>query len=97
MAAGAEKMPAQPQALSFSVAGWGAESVPRKKPGLARGRGVPQGQAVALALGHRQAVHVGADAAGEHGVAVDHQVVDGDGAGDRAGALTHEIDAFLGG
>ena len=68
---GALKMPAQPHAASLAATACGAESVPRKNfasPEVAASRSASR---CALALDHRQAVDVRADAAVEHGVAVD--------------------------
>ena len=53
--------------------------------------GSPQGNAVQLPLGHRQAVHVGPQPPLEQGVAVDVQVVGRDRGGQGGGAACHEI------
>ena len=58
---------------------------------VAGGGGSPQGDAVQLPLGHRQAVHVGPQAPLEQGVAVDVQVVGRDRGGQGGWSVGHEI------
>jgi hypothetical protein len=58
----------------LQVRGCGALSVPRKNRSLPHVGRLDQRHAVRLALEHRQAVVVRADAAGEDGVAVVEQV-----------------------
>ena len=75
-------MPAQPQADSLVATTCGALSVPRKNFGLPEVAGAAQRQPVLFALSDRQAIEVRADAAFEHGVAVDGEMVRRDGGGD---------------
>ncbi len=73
--------------------GIGAEEEAR----VSGGRGLDQREAVALALGHRQAVVMRLDAADEDGIAVDDQVMGGDRSGDVAAAAADVFDPLLGG
>src|SRR6185437_12561240 len=89
-------MPAQPQSRSLSWTGWGALSVPRKNLALPE-TAAAQREAVRLALGHRQAIHVRPEAAGEERIAVDHQMMRGDGGGQVAPGASDEIGGLPGG
>ena len=58
---------------------------------IARNRGAAQRLAVRLALGDRQAIHMRPEAAGEERVAVDDEMMRGDGRGDVGAGRWHEI------
>ncbi len=92
----AVKQPAQPQACSFSASVWGAEVGAEEEARVARGGGGAQGEAVFFAFGDGQAVVMRPDAAGEDVVAVDDQVMRGDGGGEVIAAGTGIGHAFLG-
>ena len=92
MAACAENIPAQPQALSLAARACGALSVPRKKRGSPLASASSSAAPVGFGLEHRQAVQVRADAAGEQRVAIEQQVLRRD-RGRNAGArAAHELD-----
>ena len=64
---------------------------------IARHRGLAQGRAVLTALGDGQAIGVGPQTALEHGVAVDAQVMGGDGGRQVRPRRLNEAHRFLGG
>ena len=64
---------------------------------IPRGGGGHQGKAMAFPLGHRQAVEIGPQAAAEHGVAVDVQVVGRDRGRQVGSSAAHEVGGLGGG
>ena len=75
-------MPAQPQALSFGFARVRRAVGAEEEFGRARRRRLAHRQPVLLALGDRQAISMRPQAAGEHRVAVDDQMLRRDRRGD---------------
>ncbi len=65
--------------------------------GRARGRGGAHREAVVLALGDGQAIGVRANAADQHGVAIDVEVLRGDRRGDVGGGARDELRRLCGG
>ena len=91
-------MPAQPQAVSVAAIARVRRAVgAEEEPGRAGGRRLAQRQPVRFALGDRQAIGMWANAADQHGVAVDVQVLRGDRGGDVVARALDELDAFGGG
>ena len=75
----------------------GALSVPRNRRGVPPATASSSAARCALGLEHRQAVVVRAHAAGEQRVAVQQQVLRGDGGGDPGARAEHELQCRLGG
>ena len=84
-------------AALLGVAQVGGRIGAQEKLRIAGGGGLAQGQAVQLAFGHRQAIHVGPQSPLEQGVAVDVQVVGGDGGCQVARPRLHELHRLSGG